>query len=263
MIYFSQEAEDEFTGLGLKAGRMSYFAGRAAPMGAAGPGVVAATFYNFNPSLVARHIPKAWSIASPQQVVEARFRAADAALRRLLGDQVSSSEVAEAAQLARKAAEQAGGEARPLFAGHADLDWPQEPHLVLWHAATLLREYRGDGHLTALLRAEVNGLEALITHTATGKGFVVEFAQQSRGWSPEEWAAGTEELRRRGILTSTGDLSEAGESLRQEVEAQTDRLGLRPFEALSDDDAHRLAGVGKELSKAVSAIFPSGVFAGR
>lgn len=264
MIYFAPETEQEFTGLGLRAGRMCYFAGRSAPMGAVGPGVVAATFYNFNPALVAAHIPKAWSIASPEQVIDARFRAADVVLRRLLGDRVvGSDELADAARLARKAAEQAPAEARPLFAGHADLPWPESPHLVLWHAVTLLREFRGDGHLAALLDAELTGLQALITHTATGKGFVVEFAQQSRGWSPEEWAGGSAELERRGLLTQGGELTDAGEQQRQEIEARTDRLAVAPFSALSDEEAQRLAGLGKELSKALSAVFPDGIFAGR
>ena len=70
---------------------MCYFAGRAAPMGAVGGGVVAATFYNFNPSLVARSIPAAWELASPDVVVGARFAAADAALTRLLGPDVIGS----------------------------------------------------------------------------------------------------------------------------------------------------------------------------
>src|SRR5512132_3432075 len=32
---------------------------------------------------------------------------------------------------------------RPLFAAHATLPWPDRPHLALWHAATLYREFRG------------------------------------------------------------------------------------------------------------------------
>jgi len=64
---------------------MCYFAGRAAPMGAVGAGVVAATFYNFNPDLVARFIPRAWDLAGPAAIVEARFAAVDAATVRLLG----------------------------------------------------------------------------------------------------------------------------------------------------------------------------------
>src|SRR5829696_9732571 len=84
-IYFAPELEERLTGLGLKAGRMAYFAGRAAPMGPVGAGVVTATFYNFSPSLVAHMIPRAWTLASPEQVLTARLDAARASLTRLLG----------------------------------------------------------------------------------------------------------------------------------------------------------------------------------
>ena len=73
-------------------------------MGAVGPGVVAATFFNFNPALVARSVPGVWASAAPADVVNARLRAADSALRRLLGDQVSSAAVTESAELARRPA---------------------------------------------------------------------------------------------------------------------------------------------------------------
>ena len=64
-IYFAAEASDRFSELGLENQRMQYFASRSAPMGAVTAKVVAATFYNFNPELVAKVIPAAWGIASP------------------------------------------------------------------------------------------------------------------------------------------------------------------------------------------------------
>src|SRR6476469_10788929 len=96
-IYFAPEAEEHFTGAGLESGRMCYFAGRSAPMGAVGPGVVTATFYNFSPALVGRHIPSAWTLATPEQVVEARFAAARESFTRLLGgpEAAAAPEVAE------------------------------------------------------------------------------------------------------------------------------------------------------------------------
>ncbi len=48
---------------------------------------------------------------------------------------------------------------------------------MLWHAATLLREYRGDGHLAALLDAQLSGIEAIVTHCATGRGFTEDVRQ--------------------------------------------------------------------------------------
>src|SRR3954452_19666691 len=99
-LYFAPEHDERFSALGLKPGRMSYFAGRAAPMGAVGAGVVTATFYNFSPSLVAHMIPRAWTIASPDKVVAARGEIASASLTRLLGQEaIDSPEFAELARL--------------------------------------------------------------------------------------------------------------------------------------------------------------------
>src|SRR3954471_24713730 len=124
-LYFAPEHDERFSALGLKPGRMSYFAGRAAPMGAVGAGVVTATFYNFSPSLVAHMIPQAWTLASPEQVLAARLDAARSSLARLLGeDGVTSPEMAELAGLLSDACSVLTPEGRPLYAGHADLPWP-------------------------------------------------------------------------------------------------------------------------------------------
>ncbi len=102
LVYFAPETERRMTGLGLRAGRMCYFAGRAAPLGPVGPGVVTATFYNFSPALVARCIPEAWEITTPAAVLGERFLAADESLRRLLGPEITASDdVPRLAGLAR------------------------------------------------------------------------------------------------------------------------------------------------------------------
>src|SRR5215471_2408120 len=157
MIYFVPEAADAYARLGI-TGRAGYFASRAAPMGAVSADVVVSTFYNFNPELVHAAIPGSWELATPAQLVAARFNAVDAACRRILGDAaVASPDMARAAELARTAAEVAAErvEGRPLAAGHAEVAWPEEPHLVLWHAQSILREFRGDGHIAQLV---VHGL---------------------------------------------------------------------------------------------------------
>ena len=91
------------------------------------------------------------------------------------------------AELVRAAAAACAPEGRPLYAGNADLGWPDAPHLVMWHALTLLREHRGDGHIAALAVAGLSGIEAMVTHAKTGKGFITAFAKSSRGWSEQEW----------------------------------------------------------------------------
>jgi hypothetical protein len=267
LIYFAPEAEQQFTGVGLKPGRMCYFAGRSAPMGAVGSGVVTATFYNFSPALVARCIPRAWELASPGDVVGARFAAADAALTRLLGpDVIASAEMSTLADLARGAAGACTAEGRPLYAAHADLDWPDAPHLMMWHALSLLREYRGDGHVCALLAAGLTGIEALVSHTATGQGFVPEFARGSRGWSQEEWDGATSGLAARGLLDGDGGLTAAGQALRVQVEHETDRLAEPPWWQLGDERTEEVVRIGKAMTRAAisAGAFPAaGVFPAR
>jgi hypothetical protein len=266
-VYFAPELDEHLGALGLKPGRQIYFAGRAAPMGAVGPGVVTATFCNFSPALIARHIPAAWSIASPAQVVEARWQAARASLTRLLGgtEAVDAPEVAELAGLLREACTVLSPEARPLYAAHADLPWPDEPLMQLWHAASLLREYRGDGHLAALLDADLTGLEALITHTATGRGFTEEAARRLRGWTDEEWSAGCAALTDRGLLTADGALTPDGVELRETVEAETDLLSADPFLHLGPERTERVVELAKGMVRRIvgAGAYPPGLLAAR
>lgn len=257
MIYFVPEAEECYARLGLRGGRMGYFASRAAAMGAVPAEVVIATFYNFSPGLVRRCIPEAWSLAAPADITRARFEAVDLSLRRGLGEEaLESAEMAEAADLARRAARAAAEDlhGRPLFAAHASLEWPTSPHLVLWHAQTLLREYRGDAHIAALLLAGLDPVEALVTHAAVGE-VPVDVLRATRAWSGAEWDAGCERLRLRGLITDTTQptFTEAGWSLRKRIEDQTDVSSLPPYEALGEEACTRLRALVRPLSQAVVA----------
>ncbi|MGY1824117.1 SCO6745 family protein [Geodermatophilus sp. SYSU D00079] len=262
-LYFAPEHDEHLSAAGLRPGRMCYVAGRAAPMGAVGPGLVTATFYNFAPTVVARHLPRAWTLAGPEQVLAARLAAARASLTRLLGTP-GAPEVDELAGLVREACGVLTPEGRPLYAGHADLPWPDEPLLVLWHGATLLREHRGDGHVAALLRHGLSGLEALVTHTLTGRGFTEAAAKATRGWSDEEWAAAADALTARGLLAD-GALTDAGRELRATIEAETDELSAAPWRHLGAERTARVVELGRLLSGRLVAggAYPSGTFAAR
>jgi hypothetical protein len=266
LVYFAPETEQELTRVGLREGRMCYFAGRAAPMGAVSGGVVTATFYNFSPDLVAKSIPAAWDLASPDVVIGARLAAADAALTRLLAPDVTgSADMITLAEALRDAAGACSAEGRPLYAGHADLDWPDAPHLVMWHGASLLREHRGDGHIWALAVAGLSGIEALVTHSVTGKGFNKEFARTSRGWSQEEWDGAVSGLAARGLLDGEGELTPAGQELRAEVEDQTDGLAAAPWQYLGERRTEDVVRIGKAMTRAVLAAgaYPRDIFAAR
>lgn len=263
MVYFASETQQVYASLGLEPGRMAYFASRGGPLGAVGPGVIAATFYSFNPELVARHIPRAWSHAAPADVVDARFEVADRALRRLLGEERAESEaVAELAGLLRRVADACRPEGRPLYAAHADLEWPKGSLIELWHATTLLREYRGDGHIAALVNHGFAGLPALVTHTVTGKGFTEANAKKLRGWSDEQWASAAEELREQGFLDEHG-LTDAGAEARRRIEEDTDAAAAAPYAMAGAETVARIERLGGELSAVVQSAgaFPPGLFA--
>ncbi|MFI1206357.1 hypothetical protein ACH4UV_02005 [Streptomyces sp. NPDC020802] len=256
--YFSPELGKELAEVGVTDPNAAYFAVRAAAMGPVGAGTVTATFYNFRHELVARHVPAVWRTASPEVVLAARARVVDSSLRRLLGDEaIASAEVAEAAELALRATEACTRTARPLYAAHADLPVPSEPHLALWHAATLLREHRGDGHLAVLLDAELDPLEALVSHTATGKGMAPKWVLSTRGWHREDWDAATRRLKERGLLDTEGELTESGLALRKEIETRTDRLDAAPYEHLGAAGVERLTELAMGL---VMAALAAGAF---
>ena len=250
MIYFTPEASAAYAAVGVTKARMGYFASRSSAMGAVPADVVIATFYNFHPGLVRHSLENAWALTSPHAMITARYAAADAALRSALGDElIESVELAEAAGLTQRAALVAceHPEGRPLFAAHASLPWPDEPHLALWHGQTLLREFRGDGHVAALTVEGLSGLEALISHAASGDVPAVAL-KLTRAWSDDEWQAGIERLAARGLVNDDGSFTDAGREQRHRIEDATDRLALAPYAALGDDASLTLRGTGKKLT---------------
>ncbi|MGZ4104322.1 MAG: SCO6745 family protein [Actinomycetota bacterium] len=251
VVYFEPQARAIYTEAGLKGGWMGYFASRAAAMGPVPAEVVVATFFNFHPSMVRRAIPDAWRFSTPATVLEARLHVADVALRRLLGEGITSEGVRAAAALARRAAGSLDAAGRPLFAAHASLPWPEQPHLQLWHAATLLREFRGDGHVALLTAHRIDGCEANVLITAD-EVMPVAMQQEYRGWSLDEWAAAEWRLRDRGLLDKEG-LAEGGRRLREEIEHATDLLALPPYTPLGEDGSRELAEHLVEIDSAIVA----------
>jgi hypothetical protein len=252
MIYFADEAFAAWEALGFPHRAMGYFASRSAAMGPVGAAPVAAAFYNFNPGLVARFIPAAWDLAPPHVVLEARLTAVDAALVRMLGDQVGTPEMATAAEVARRAAEFCPPHGRPLFAAHAALGWPDDPHLALWLAITLLREFRGDGHIAALLAAGLDPVEALVSYSATDGTPSPNFYKKSRGWGDDDFAAAADRLRHRGWFDGSA-LTEAGIAGRESLETETDRMAMAPWLAIGEEAADELRATVRPWSRAIVA----------
>jgi hypothetical protein len=251
LIYFSPEATAAYEALGV-IGFDGYFASRAAPMGAVPAEVVVATFFNFNPAIVHHALPAAWDVTTPAALLEARLQAADASLHRAVGELLGDPSVARAAVLARTAAEGCSPVGRALYAGHASLPWPDDPVLALWHAITLLREFRGDGHVACLVDAELEGIDALVLHAASGE-VPRSILQASRQWDDLAWDASVGRLAARGLVEHDGTFTADGAALRQRIEDRTDALALRPWAALGEEGCDELRALVRPLSKAIVA----------
>jgi hypothetical protein len=251
-VYFAPEPRDAYRRAGLRGGWMGYFASRSAAMGPVPAEVVVATFYNFHPRMVHRAIPDAWGFAPPERVLTARLEGADAALRRLLGPWAEGPAAAEAAALARRAVEGREVAGRPLFAAHAALPWPDPSHIALWHAATLYRELRGDGHVACLLADGVDGCEAHVLAAAAGQ-LPGAFLRQYRGWSEDDWAAASARLQARGWVEADGSLTGTGRAARDALEARTDTLAMAPWDHLGPAGCARLLELLEEPVRLIVA----------
>ncbi|MEV6436660.1 SCO6745 family protein [Streptomyces anulatus] len=242
VLYYAPEAFDEAAALGydIEERWPSYFAWRVAPLGAVGAEEAVRTFHSFAPAMVERHVPGIWATAAPDAVLAARLRAVDRSYRALFGERVEGPEFAEAAALARRAAEAVTpGAIGGLGPANSGLPWPDVPHLVLWQAATVLREHRGDGHIAALAGAGLDPVESLVSFAAVGAAPAEVFA--SRGWSAEEWGAARRRLQERGLLAADGTATDAGRELRAKVELRTDEEAAAPWRALGEPGRERLA----------------------
>lgn len=252
VTYFAPEAIGALGAAGYKGFWMGYFAGRAAPLGPVGPEVVTAIFNNFAPGRVARALPDAWVIAGPDVALQARRDGSVAALRRAFGDADRSDDVSTAAELAGRAARAAPVAGRPLFAANAALPWPDEPLAALWHAATMLREHRGDGHVACLTAAGLSGRESNVFQAAAGNT-PRQVLAAARDYDDEEWQALVAALSARDLLTADGELTAAGRDLRRDLERRTDEVALPAYAALSDDELDRLLAALTPLARAVVA----------
>ena len=177
----------------------------------------------------------------------------------MLGDEViASDDMVAAAEAARRAARACTPEGRPLYAAHAALPWPGEPHLVLWHAVTLLREFRGDGHVAALVSEGIDGCESLVTHGAADSLVTLDGLRLTRGWSDAAWTPPARACAPRGWLDDGDALTPEGAPRVLRLERLTDERAMAPWWALGEDDPRGSAGRSGPGAAPSSSRGPSG-----
>ncbi len=242
LAYFNPYAADTARAAGLDDLGI-YVGGRAAPLGRCPSAVVTATFANFTPAFIHHGWTQALSVGLPAAEA-ARTTAVDRALRDALGPRIDDPDLSAIVDAVRVGIVEAPYAGRPLAAAWAAHPWPDEPHLQLWHAISVAREHRGDGHLAALVLADLAPVESLVLHEAPHPNPAIRRRTmgkkgllRTRGWTEADWQAATESLRERGILDAAGAMTTAGGALYDRLEAQTDAAAARLWAAVPEAEA--------------------------
>ncbi|MFB6722302.1 MarR family transcriptional regulator [Kribbella sp. NPDC056345] len=255
VTYMSDEPNRAMEAIGFDSANYwpLYFAGRAAPLGRVPAAVVDAIFYNFAPGMADEFYTGVWDITTPSEALAAREAGCVAALRRILGPLADSPAIARAADLALRLALSAPVEGRPLYAGLRSIAVPSEPLARLWHAATLLREHRGDGHNAALVAAGIDGQEAHV------------FAALDGGMKPREYGrldpltdaeleTVVSRLRDRGLVDSSDGFTAAGRELKDRIEAQTDAAAAPAYASLTSEERDQLIADLQPLAARIDSV---------
>ena len=237
--YSADEPNEAMFALGFTNYWDTYFAGRAAPLGIVPAEVVDALFYNFAPGEVARHIPNVWRTTTPEAAIAARRVGCANALRRILADHVDTPAFGRATELLTKAAISAPVEGRPMYAALRTLPVPEDAVTRLFHAASLLREHRGDGHIAALMVEGVARLEAHVL-LALDMNMPAEKFGRIHHLPAEQLHAVIDGMRDRGLIGDDGWLTEEGHAVKQRVESLTDDLAAKPYESLTPEELDEL-----------------------
>jgi len=238
--FFADEPNEAMAALGFRNYWDGYFAGRSAPLGRVPAEVVHAAFYNFADGEVARHIPKVWDTTTPEAAHAAREQGCVAALRRILGDLVGAPGLARAADLLATAATSAPIEGRVMYAGLRALPVPEEPVARLWHAANMLREHRGDGHVVALVSERIGGTEAHVLSALEMGVYPAESFGRIHHLPEASLTAVMDGLRERGLLDAAGHLTDAGRATKERIESLTDALAEAPYDGLEPHELDEL-----------------------
>jgi hypothetical protein len=218
VVYFAPDTKQRYEAVGLKGHWMGYLASRSAALGTPSPSLVTALFHGFAPAMVARALPDAWERATRADVLAVRYDIARDQLAPVL-DTIDVAKVARDLMILTEHLDVAG---KPLAAAHRDLPAPDDEIGRLWHAATVIREYRGDCHVAVLTAAGIDGAAA--NALAVAAGLAPADQASYRGWSDDEWQAAIGRLATRGWVDPDGAVTDTGRSARRQIEDTTDRV---------------------------------------
>lgn len=126
-----------------------------------------------------------------------------------------------------------------LYTGLRALAIPREPVARLWHAATLLREHRGDGHNAALVAHGIGGTEAHVLH-ALAHDMAPEQFGRVHHLPKAQLDAVVAGLQQRGIVDAARRFTDSGRVLKQRIEDAAEELAAPAYDVLSAGELDEL-----------------------
>jgi Helix-turn-helix family len=228
---------------------------RAAAMRSDNPELVWSTFFNPNPERINALVPTMGHAASFDAILTTQADVLDEPFAKATAS-MDPNDLRQLASLCRTVTEAANQncEGRPLFAGLASLPLPADDHMMVWHAARLLREHRGDGHIAALVVEGLGRIDALVVHAAM-LPMMADGLRRSRRWSIDEWKVSMASLRQRGWLTDDDEptFTPEGQARREWIEDRTNELAAVAFDGIGNDGVDRLIELGARYTAALEA----------
>lgn len=247
-VYFAPECHANYVDLGFgpSPGEFNgvagpdgaaYFTSRGSLLGQVPGQVVAAAFGVFNPDVVVPSVAHGWTLTDAATIRAARDAGALAHLERHIGgDPDGLTTVSDALE---RAAGSVRVEGRALTAGITALDVPDHPLGRVFRFGDLLREFRGDSHIASWVSVDLDAIEiGLLTEMYWG--LPRRSYARTRGWTDDQFDAGEESLRSKGLLDDDG-FTESGRTLREQIENDTDRQMSGVVASFGDDLAEVLS----------------------
>ncbi|WP_433377092.1 SCO6745 family protein [Actinoplanes sp. CA-142083] len=144
-------------------------------------------------------------------------------------------------------------EGRMLYAGLRALAVPEVPVARLWHAATLLREHRGDGHNAALVANGIGGTEAPVL-LAISSACKRTNSAGSTTCPRQSWPPSSTAYAAAAWSTRPAGFTDGGHQTKNRSKTLTDELTAPAYDALSPDELDELiAGLEPTAAAAQAA----------
>ena len=230
-VYFAPEAHRLYETLGLTAYRPAYFCSRGASLGRPNGLVVTSAFGVFSPAVVVPAVDAGWAVTQPEPLLKARLDGAVASLRRLLGEP-DRAELGRAIELLQRALDVVEGAGHALFSGLKSLPWPSDPVGQLWRCCDMVREHRGDSHISVWTKALVRPIEIQLM-SELQLAIPLKTYSATRGWTIEQMDAAMEGMQLRGWMD--GLAFTACAQFRELLESETDQMETPLVDALGAD----------------------------